>query len=83
MAEARKHPILVVDDEPEILFSLRALLRRDFEVHTAEGGPQAHPMPRQPRGQRASPGPDPAPSRPATARLSPQRRSPTRGPASS
>jgi DNA-binding NtrC family response regulator len=41
MAEARKHPILIVDDESDILFSLRALLRRDFEVHTAEGGPQA------------------------------------------
>src|SRR5262249_3693222 len=41
MADARQHPILVVDDEPEILFSLRALLRRDFEVHTAESGPQA------------------------------------------
>src|SRR5207247_3272141 len=41
MAETRKHPILVVDDEPDILFSLRALLRRDFEVHTAEGGAQA------------------------------------------
>jgi DNA-binding NtrC family response regulator len=36
-----RHPILVVDDEPEILFSLQALLRRDFEVHTAEGGAQA------------------------------------------
>ena len=41
MTEATKHPILVVDDEPDILFSLRALLRRDFEVHTAEGGAQA------------------------------------------
>src|SRR5689334_1847569 len=41
MATADKPPILVVDDEPEILFSLRALLRRDFEVHTAEGGAQA------------------------------------------
>src|SRR5436190_19361923 len=41
MAETGKHPILVVDDEPEILFSLRALLRRDFEVHTAESGAQA------------------------------------------
>jgi DNA-binding NtrC family response regulator len=36
-----KHPILVVDDEPEILFSLRGLLRRDFEVHTAESGSEA------------------------------------------
>jgi DNA-binding NtrC family response regulator len=41
MAETRRHPILLVDDEPDILFSLQALLRRDFEVHTAEGGAQA------------------------------------------
>jgi DNA-binding NtrC family response regulator len=38
---ATRHPILVVDDEPDILFSLQALLRRDFEVHTAESGAQA------------------------------------------
>jgi len=38
---ASKHPILIVDDEPEILFSLRGLLRRDFEVHTAESGEEA------------------------------------------
>ena len=36
-----KHPILVVDDEAEILFSLRSLLRHEFEVHTAEGGTEA------------------------------------------
>src|SRR5580693_4987593 len=30
-----KRPILVVDDEPEMLYSLRNLLRREFEVHTA------------------------------------------------
>lgn len=41
MPDILKHPILVVDDEPEILFSLRALLHREFEVHTAEGGKQA------------------------------------------
>ncbi len=41
MAAQVKHPILVVDDEPEILYSLRGLLRRDFEVLTAEGGAQA------------------------------------------
>jgi DNA-binding NtrC family response regulator len=35
MAEATKHPILIVDDEPEILYSLRGLLRRDFDVNTA------------------------------------------------
>lgn len=36
-----KHPILVVDDEPEILLSLRGLLRQEFELHTAESGPEA------------------------------------------
>jgi response regulator RpfG family c-di-GMP phosphodiesterase len=41
MAETKKHPILLVDDEPEILFSLRGLLRRDFEIYTAESGHQA------------------------------------------
>jgi len=40
-AEKAKHPILVVDDEAEILFSLKSLLRHEFEVHTAEGGKQA------------------------------------------
>src|SRR5205085_84981 len=41
MTEAHKCPILVVDDEADILFSLHALLRRDFEVYTAESGAQA------------------------------------------
>jgi len=41
MTQSNKHPILVVDDEADILFSLRALLRRDFEVYTAESGVQA------------------------------------------
>jgi DNA-binding NtrC family response regulator len=36
-----KHPILVVDDEEEILFSLRGLLRQDFELHTAASGAEA------------------------------------------
>lgn len=36
-----KHSILLVDDEPEILFSLRGLLRKDFEVYTAESGAEA------------------------------------------
>ena len=35
-----KHPILLVDDEAEILFSLRGLLRTEFELYTAEGGPR-------------------------------------------
>jgi len=41
MAETTKHSILLVDDEPEILFSLRGLLRKEFEVHTAESGAEA------------------------------------------
>jgi DNA-binding NtrC family response regulator len=42
MSETRKkHPILLVDDEPEILFSLKGLLRREFELHTAESGQEA------------------------------------------
>jgi DNA-binding NtrC family response regulator len=36
-----KHPILLVDDEPEILFSLRGLLRQEFELHTATSGAEA------------------------------------------
>jgi DNA-binding NtrC family response regulator len=36
-----KHLILLVDDEPEILFSLRGLLRREFDLHTAESGAEA------------------------------------------
>jgi DNA-binding NtrC family response regulator len=36
-----KHPILLVDDEPDILFSLRGLLRREFELYTAQGGAEA------------------------------------------
>ena len=35
-----KHPILLVDDEPEILFSLRGLLRHDFDVYTAAVAPR-------------------------------------------
>jgi DNA-binding NtrC family response regulator len=34
-------PILVVDDEEEILHSLRALLRMAFQVHTASSGAEA------------------------------------------
>jgi DNA-binding NtrC family response regulator len=41
MTETGKHPILLVDDEPEILFSLKGLLRREFELHTAESGKEA------------------------------------------
>ncbi|HPM79743.1 MAG TPA: response regulator [Candidatus Anammoximicrobium sp.] len=41
MSEKEKHPILLVDDEPEILYSLQGLLRREFELYTAENGRQA------------------------------------------
>lgn len=41
MNEKAKHPILLVDDEPEILYSLQGLLRREFELYTAENGKQA------------------------------------------
>jgi DNA-binding NtrC family response regulator len=37
-ANRLKRPILVVDDEPEMLFSLRNLLRQEFEVYTAGSG---------------------------------------------
>src|SRR3989337_762277 len=36
-----KHPILIVDDEPEMLYSLKDLLRYEFEVHTARSGADA------------------------------------------
>src|ERR1043166_2400344 len=42
-----KPPILVVDDEPEILYSLRGLLRMEFDVHTAESGQEAIEVLRQ------------------------------------
>lgn len=41
MAETRKHTLLIVDDEEEILRSLRGLLRMEFEVHTATSGREA------------------------------------------
>ena len=47
MAENGRHPILVVDDEPEILYSLRGLLRREFEVHTAGSADEAMEVLRQ------------------------------------
>jgi DNA-binding NtrC family response regulator len=39
--ENGKHPILLVDDEAEILFSLRGLLRQEFDLHTATSGAEA------------------------------------------
>ena len=47
MSDKRKHPVLLVDDEPEILFSLTGLLRREFELHTAESAKQALEILRQ------------------------------------
>ena len=47
MTQTKKHPILLVDDEPEILFSLQGLLRREFELYTAESGAQALEILRQ------------------------------------
>ena len=47
MSENRKHSVLLVDDEPEILFSLTGLLRREFELHTAESAKQALEILRQ------------------------------------
>lgn len=41
MPTPAKRPILVVDDEPDILHSLKALLRREYEVHTANSGIEA------------------------------------------
>jgi DNA-binding NtrC family response regulator len=41
MADQHKRPILVVDDEPEMLHSLRGLLRMEFEVYTAQNGFEA------------------------------------------
>jgi response regulator RpfG family c-di-GMP phosphodiesterase len=41
MNQPAKHPILLVDDEPEILFSLQGLLRREFELFTANSGKEA------------------------------------------
>jgi response regulator RpfG family c-di-GMP phosphodiesterase len=38
LPEQRKHSVLLVDDEPDILFSLTGLLRREFELFTAESG---------------------------------------------
>ncbi|WP_442511128.1 response regulator [Novipirellula sp. SH528] len=38
---AKSHSILIVDDEPDVLFSLTGLLRRDFNVHTATSGAEA------------------------------------------
>lgn len=36
MMQELKHPVLLVDDEPDMLFSLKGLLRHDFVLYTAE-----------------------------------------------
>ena len=41
MLTDEKHPILIVDDEPDVLFSLKGLLRHNFKLFTAESGEQA------------------------------------------
>ncbi len=41
MSNQKKHSILIVDDEPDVLFSLTGLLRRDFQVFTAQSGAEA------------------------------------------
>ncbi|MEJ7591426.1 MAG: response regulator [Planctomycetaceae bacterium] len=41
MPTDEKHPILIVDDEPDVLFSLQGLLRHNFKLYTAESGEQA------------------------------------------
>ena len=41
MSEHCRHPVLLVDDEPDILFSLKGLLRREFELYTAASGREA------------------------------------------
>ncbi len=38
MSASNQHPILLVDDEPEMLHSLKGLLRREFVLYTAESG---------------------------------------------
>lgn len=47
MTRTKKHPILLVDDEPEILYSLQGLLRREFELYTAHSGAEALDILRQ------------------------------------
>ncbi|HEY5311837.1 MAG TPA: response regulator [Pirellulales bacterium] len=41
MSGSHKPSVLIVDDEPDILFSLHALLRREFDLATAESGREA------------------------------------------
>jgi len=41
MPSQTKPPILIVDDEPDVLFSIKGLLRHDFQLHVAESGEEA------------------------------------------
>lgn len=41
MPTTPKPSVLIVDDEPDVLFSLTGLLRRDFQVFTAQSGAEA------------------------------------------
>lgn len=41
MNQTKKHSILIVDDEPDILQSLLGLLRREFQLFTATSGEEA------------------------------------------
>jgi response regulator RpfG family c-di-GMP phosphodiesterase len=41
MTTNKQPTILVVDDEGEILYSLRGLLRKDYDFHTAQSGYEA------------------------------------------
>lgn len=41
MTTSKQPTILVVDDEGEILYSLRGLLRKDYDFHTAQSGYEA------------------------------------------
>jgi response regulator RpfG family c-di-GMP phosphodiesterase len=41
MPTDRKQTVLIVDDEPDILFSLRGLLRTEFDLLTATSGAEA------------------------------------------
>ena len=41
MTQSSPHPILIIDDEPEILRSLHRLLHPEFEVYTAPNGAEA------------------------------------------
>src|SRR4051794_26833351 len=38
MAVSNKPALLVVDDEAEILYSLRGLLHKEYDFHTAQSG---------------------------------------------